>query len=173
LLRSQNNVLGAVTISWFVAYRYLNLQKVNMKAVYVIIFGCLVLCLYACKKPGCDPGMMGPAAIIGKWNIVVDSTSTGAGSSNAFAIYTGEPGDYFDINANGYIYTKEGAKLDTSSYQLLSDSTVIIHSFVYFSGNATYPTCHIKSINANTITIFLPWIFSPGGAFGRGIILSR
>jgi hypothetical protein len=144
-----------------------------MKAACAMIFGCLIFCLYACKKPGCDPGMMGRASIVGNWNIVVDTTSAGVGSANAFAIYPGKPGDYFDIRANGYIYTKEGATLDTASYQLLSDSTIIIHSFFYFSNSATYPTCHIKTIGANTITIYLPWLLSPGGAFGRSIVLSR
>jgi hypothetical protein len=132
-----------------------------MKAVYAIIFGFLTLCLYTCKK-GCGPGMMGRASIIGKWNIVADSTSAGVGSANAFATYTGKPGDYFDITNNGYIYTKESAKLDTSGYQLLSDSTIIIHSFFYFSNNAIYPTCHIKRLGPNTINIYLPWILSPG-----------
>jgi hypothetical protein len=144
-----------------------------MKAAHAIIFGCLILCLYACKKPGCDPGMMGRASIVGNWNIVVDTTSGGAGSANAFAIYLGKQGDYFDIRADGYVYSKEGAKLDTARYQLLSDSTVTIQSFFYFTNTATLPTCHIKSIGANSILIYLPWIFSPGGAFGRSIVLSR
>ena len=142
------------------------------KYAFLIVSG-LLLCLYACKKPGCDPAMMGRAAIAGNWNIVVDTTSGGAGSANAFAIYTGKPGDYFDVRDNGFIYSKEGATLDTASYQLLSDSTITIQSFFYFTNTAMLPTCDIKSIGANSIRIYLPWIFSPGGAFGRSIVLSR
>jgi hypothetical protein len=144
-----------------------------MKAACYVIFGCLALCVCACKKPGCDPAMMGSAGIIGKWNIVVDSTSAGAGSSFAFATYTGKAGDYFDIRSNGYVYSKEGTTLDTSAYHFLSNNSIVINSFVYFSNNTDYPICHIKDVGPNSINIYLPWLFSPGGAFGRSIVLSR
>jgi len=144
-----------------------------MKTAHAIIIGCLAICLYACKKPGCDPAMMGSAAIVGKWNIVVDSTSTGAGTSNAIATYNGKAGDYFDIRSDGYVYSKEGATLDTSAYHFLSNNSIVINSFVYFSSNTDYPISHIKSAGPTSINIYLPWLLTPGGEFGRSIILSR
>jgi len=143
-----------------------------MKATYLVIIGCLALCLNSCKQAS-DAVTLNQTSIVGKWHIIVDSTSTGAGMANAFATYTGQPGDYFGFADNGYIYIKEGAKLDSSSYQYFSDSSIIIHSFVYFANSASYPISHIKTNGANSMKIYLPWLISPGGAFGRSITLSK
>jgi hypothetical protein len=64
-----------------------------MKTKYAFLIAAgLLLCLYACKKPGCDPGNMGPVTIIGNWNIVSDSTFAGVGVDNHPVDYQGQPG---------------------------------------------------------------------------------
>jgi hypothetical protein len=104
-----------------------------MKAACAIIFGCLILCLYACKK-GCDPANMGPVTIIGNWNIVSLSTSTGVGINNHVVNYAGQPGDYYKFTTNGILYTKEGTALDTLRYTLVSDTSITIQALGNTSG---------------------------------------
>jgi hypothetical protein len=167
---------------------HVHYNLINMKTKLVLTISGVLLCFYACKKVvNINPASIigksnivvdstsagADSAIIGKWNIVVDSTSAGAGSAISFASYHGKPGDYFYIRNNSYIYIKEGATLDTLKYNLLSDSTITIQSFIYTLNGVVYQTCHIKNLSQNTMSIYLPWILTPGGPLGRKIILSR
>jgi hypothetical protein len=67
-----------------------------------------------------------PTSIIGKWNLVNDSLVWGVGPNVTTTNYIGKSGDYFNFEANNKLYIKEGANLDSSVYQVMSDSTVVL-----------------------------------------------
>ena len=112
------------------------------------------------------------ATLLGKWNIVADSTFIGVGSNNHAVNYSGHSGDYFDCRVDGNIYIKEGAILDTLSYNLISDTTIIIESFG-INLNGTPETSHITNLSLHAATVNAPLVITPGGEFGRVIHLSR
>jgi hypothetical protein len=146
-----------------------------MKAKYlpIIVIGMLTG-LYSCKKdlPLCCGLNPPPVSIFGKWNIVSDSTYVGAGFSNHPVNYAGKAGDYFDVRTDGYIYTKEGAALDTLSYNLVSDTGIVIASFGLIA-NGVPAISHITNLTWHSATIASPVALTPGGVFGRKISLSR
>jgi hypothetical protein len=156
-----------------------------MKTKYSLMIIGLMLCVAACKKDingSLSPvtnksdknslSGLGQASLVAKWNIVTDSTYAGAGISNHPVDYSGQPGDYFDIRTNGYIYTKEGAVLDTLSYTLVSDTTIKIQPFG-FGINSVPTTSHITNFTSNSVTIASPSFATPGGIFWRKVTLSR
>ncbi len=112
------------------------------------------------------------ATIVGKWNIVNDATFTGVGVNNHPVNYAGKTGDYFDIRKDGYIYMKEGTTLDTSSYKLISDTTILTPSFG-ITLNGVTAVSHITKLSAHNATITAPTKLTPGGRFGRKVDLSR
>jgi hypothetical protein len=67
-----------------------------------------------------------PNAIVGKWNLVNDSLVWGVGPNVTTTNYIGKSGDYFDFGTNNKLYIKEGTNLDSSAYQVMSDSTVVL-----------------------------------------------
>jgi len=124
----------------------------------------------ACKKV--DGVGNGKAAILGKWNIVSDSSHVGIGISNTAVSYTGKPGDYFDFRNNGMIYTKEGSTLDTLNYTFISDTEIEIPQFDAIL-NGQVQTSTITNFTTHSLNIAAPRIITPGGIFGRSVRLSR
>ncbi len=112
------------------------------------------------------------ATIVGKWNIVNDSTFIGVGINNHPVNYAGQTGDYFDIRKDGYIYMKEGTTLDTSSYKLTSGTTILTPSFG-ITLNGVTEVSHITNLSAHNATITAPTKLTPGGIFGRKVNLNR
>lgn len=155
-----------------------------MKSLSTIFATAFLLILCSCNKnlSGVNPTgntktegnqtSFGQAPVTGNWNIVTDSTYAGAGLSNHPVNYTGQPGDYFNITTNGVIYTKEGKQLDTLSYQLKGDTSIIISTFG-LTGNGVSAVSHIKNLSETTMVIASPVALTPGGVFGRKITLSR
>jgi len=140
----------------------------------------LLLYLTACTRSSVSSNENEQAGIANKWNLVTDSTLWGAGVANHPVNYTGEPGDYFSFGTNGYVYTKEGNLLDTLSYQLVSDTSIIISDFglilngVPDTSIITGLTAGIDSGNtAETIVIESPFFITPGGEFWRKVTLRR
>ena len=157
-----------------------------MKTKYSLMMIGLMLCIAACKKDVSgslsqvinkndknSSNALGQSSLVAKWNIVTDSTFAGAGITNHPVDYSGQPGDYFDIRTNGYIYTKEGAVLDTLSYTLVSDTTIIIKPFGLAVNSVPPTTSHITNLTSNSVTIASPVFATPGGEFGRKVSLSR
>ncbi len=141
---------------------------------HIILFGLTVfitLFLISCKKNSCPPNKT-QATIVGKWNILNDSTFFGVGINNHPVNYTGQTGDYFDFRTDGYVYTKEGASLDTLSYSLTSDTTILIASFGIIL-NGVSEMSHITNLTAHGVTINAPIVITPGGEFGRKVNLNR
>jgi hypothetical protein len=139
----------------------------------------LLLCFAACAKTtgSSNENSAGPP---NKWNLVSDSFYYGVGAGNHPVDYAGVPGDYFSFSTNGYVYTKEGNVLDTLTYQLVSDSRIIISDFgliangVQDTSTLTGLTGSIDSGNmADTIVIESPFDLTPGGEFWRKVTLGR
>ena len=146
-----------------------------------ILFLLVGLLISSCKKnanlkdeAAICPGFTqnGNMSLIGKWAVVSDSTFTGVGADNHPANYIGQTNDYFDFRNDGKLYMKEGLKLDTSSYQLTSDTTVLIPSFG-ITMNGVTETSYITNLTAHHVSINAPTVITPGGLFGRKVNLSR
>ncbi|MGI4749538.1 MAG: hypothetical protein ACRYFB_02795 [Janthinobacterium lividum] len=124
--------------------------------------------LTSCKKDVADIN----ATILGKWNVLNDSIFEGVGISNHPANYTGKTGDYFDFRNDGKLYIKEGLKLDTSTYQLTSDTTILIPAFG-ITLNGVTEASHITNLTTHYAAVTAPTVATPGGLFGRKVDLSR
>jgi hypothetical protein len=143
-------------------------------------FLAVLLYLTACTKTAVPSNEYGTANLTGKWNLVNDSTFEGAGSSNHPVDYTGEVGDYFSFSANGYVYTKEGSVLDTLTFRMVSDTSIIISDFGLIV-NGIPDTSTVTGLTANnglglkvqTIVIESPFFLTPGGEFWRKVTLNR
>jgi hypothetical protein len=134
--------------------------------ILILPFAFLLFFLPACKKDSNKP------SITGKWNIVTDSTYAGVGAGNHPVAYAGQPGDYFNFQANGVVYTKEGAVLDTLTYKLISNTQIVISQFG-ITLNGVPETSNITEDTDNYLVIKAPGIITPGGIFGRKVTLSR
>jgi hypothetical protein len=138
------------------------------------------LYLAGCTKTTGSSDKYKPTSITGKWNLVNDSTFEGAGFSNHLVGYTGKAGDYTSFGTNGNVYNKEGTKLDTFTYRMVSDTSIIISDFGLLL-NGVPDTCTIKGLTANNglglsgqiIVIGSPLFITPGGEFWRKLTLSR
>jgi phage tail protein X len=140
-----------------------------MKSLIVIFCSTLLALMFSCNK---NAGTINKAAITGNWNIVSDSAYTGVGSTNHPVNYAGKPGDYFNITANGIVYTKEGSTLDTLSYHFVGDTAIVISSFGA-TLNGVAPVSHIATIGSTGLIITSPKFLTPGGVFWRKVTLSK
>jgi hypothetical protein len=140
-----------------------------MKSSIILFCSTLIVLMYSCNK---NADTINKAAVIGNWNIVSDSTYTGVGSTNQPANYAGKPGDYFNINANGVIYTKEGSTLDTLSYHFVGDTAIVVSSFGA-TLNGVAPVSHVTTIGSTGLVITSTKFLTPGGVFWRKITLSK
>lgn len=152
----------------------------KIRHTFIIIVG--ILCLYSCKKDSSliqntdnsnnlTLNALNANSLIGKWNIVTDSTYTGVGQYNHPLNYVGQAADYFDVKTNGTIYIKEALILDTLSYTLKSDTAIVVQSFGgVFNG---VPAVSHLTVDAHSAIIASPQFITPGGVFWRKITLSR
>ncbi|TWI94188.1 hypothetical protein JN11_04794 [Mucilaginibacter frigoritolerans] len=154
-----------------------------MKNIYTPIFIIgILLSLYSCHKTDSadfisttsttSNSAVYNTAMVGKWNIVSDSTYVGAGSGNHAVDYAGTAGDYFIILANGTIYTKEGSQLDTLSYHMSSDTGIVISSFGVIL-NGVPQVSKIITYTSTSLVIASPESLTPGGIFWRKVTLSK
>ncbi len=161
-----------VTVAIILPLTYLpvTINPNRMKALYLLIFACILLCLNSCLKDSTLPYQSG--SLIGKWNIVSDSTYVGVGYNNHPVDYAGKPGDYFNFTSNGIIYTKEGDVLDTLSYSLSADTGIVISSFGAIL-NGVPAVSKFKNFTDHSLIIASPVALTPGGIFSRKVYLSR
>lgn len=111
--------------------------------------------------------------ITGKWNVITDSTFSGVGAGNHPVNLSGQRGDYFDFRSDGIVYIKEGATLDKLSYTLTSDTTIVMKSFGGITLNGVPETSFITNLTIHTVTITAPFLYTPGGTFGRKVNLTK
>lgn len=126
-----------------------------------IIAGVLILGSSCTKKSD------SPTSILGKWNIKIDSSSTGVGSGYHPVAYVGQPGDYFNFKSDGHVYISENSVLDTRMYTLSSDS-IVIQNFSFAEGK-----CRVPSPSTHNLVITSGHFITPGGDFGRTVYLAR
>jgi hypothetical protein len=145
---------------------YKTAQMKTLAQATLVLF--LIAGLFSCTKTtGVEK-----TQIIGKWHIKNDSLASGIGPNVTVKNYIGTDNDYFDFRTDNKLYIKEGASLDTSAYQVLSDSTIIINRFgITFNG--VPQTSRIKSLIANSVTIFTPFAINPGAYYLRTVNLKR
>ena len=147
------------------------------------IYSVLILALMSCtKNTASGPNILHsiPVTLItGNWSLVYDSTYSGVGTQNHAAVYTGQPGDYFNFSPDGHVYMKEGNIMDTLKYNQLTASTIIIDSFgmavngVPETSNITYQTMLDNSVTIHQATIIAPVEPTPSEEFGRRVILRK
>ncbi len=132
---------------------------------HFIAFGLIAIIAFfltSCKKESADNN----ATILGKWNVVTDSTYSGTAFHENKIYYAGKPNDCFDFRNDGKLYSKEGTTLDTATYQLTSDTTILIDSIGFPAGRIKNLTAHHANIN------FFSGL-TPFGFWWRRVSLSR
>ena len=139
---------------------------------YLISFGVIAVVFFvaSCKKD-VHPEENN-ASIIGKWNIITDSSYVGVAANNHLVVYAGQEGDYFDFSSNGKLYIKENGMLDTLQFNLTSDTTMTIDSFLDDS-NGTSQTCTITNPAPHNAVVSTAISYTPGGTFGRKVTLDK
>ncbi|WP_259071156.1 hypothetical protein HDF24_23920 [Mucilaginibacter sp. X4EP1] len=145
-----------------------------MKAFIFLICSSLLVLMYSCSKKDGPPAVIstsGNVSVVGTWSVFGDTTYTGVNTGTNPIIYQGQSGDYFRFASGGLLYTKEGSKLDTLSYNQVSDSEVDIKSF---ATPGVVSAVTIISYSQSIIFLNSPLIKSAGGPQQRkvGLILA-
>ncbi len=133
-----------------------------------------IACLASCEKTAVstEESSLTDATIVGKWNIVSDSSFQGVGQNNHPVNYTGVAGDYYDFRTDGNVYIKEGPAFDTLSYSNVTDTAITIQAFGG-NFNSVQETSTITTITDDNIIIAAPKVYTPGGIMGRTVHLAR
>ena len=134
---------------------------------HFISFGLIAIVAFfltSCKKDSADSN----ATILGKWNIVTDSTYATVGCCYEYKkFYAGKPNDYFDFRNDGKLYIKENTTLDTANYQLTANSKIFISGKILTTFRITDLTAHHTNLKT------LDSLPNPGGFSWRRVNLSR
>jgi hypothetical protein len=143
-----------------------------MKAFIFLICSTLLVLMYSCSKKDGPPAVIstsGNVSVAGTWNIIGDTTYTGVNTGTNPIIYQGQSGDYFKFSG-GLLYIKEGTKLDTLTYNQVSDTEVDIKSF---ASTGVTSNLSISSYSQSIIFLSSPLIKSAGGPQQRkvGLVL--
>jgi hypothetical protein len=130
----------------------------------------------ACKKssPELRHSLPLMASIAGKWSLVKDSSFSAIGVGNFGTVqeYIGQSDDYWDFRDDAKVYIKEGAKLDTLGYKVVTDSTITINTFGWtMNGAATTST--IQPLTFANAVIHSANILTPGGIYNRTLFLKK
>lgn len=144
-----------------------------MKVSIFIICSTLLVLMYSCAKKDGPPVVIstsGNVSVVGQWNIGADTTYTGVSTGTNPIIYPGVSGDYYDFTSGGILYIKEGKKLDTLSYNQVSDIEVDIKSFV--TPNVVSAVA-ISSSSPNVIFLNSTLVKSAGGPLQRRVSLGK
>jgi hypothetical protein len=159
-----------------------------MKTSHFLLLLAVITTVSACKQVNITPDKaVGPsvktiknALLIGKWTLVNDSTS-GTGIGPKFTFYTnnyiGTGDDYFDFRADGNVYIKENGSLDTMTYSMASDTTVIFGKSGGYQVSASgawmpvpTPPNVINPFTAHSASITYVSGVNPGGSGGSRIV---
>jgi hypothetical protein len=139
-----------------------------MKYIIAIVFVFIVFASSSCKKsPLIDFSNQNfyignDSSLIGKWNILNDSTSLqgiGPLQKDIHSNYIGAQTDYYNFTSEGNLYVKEGTNLDTCTYTFVSSNQINIVGFYVngteFLGGASMGTYVIEGLTENSVTLKL------------------
>ena len=143
-----------------------------MKNLFLIISSLFVLTgLVSCTKTNQSPAVLN--SIVGKWNVVKDSLAWGVGPNLTISYYVGKSGDYFNFRTNNKVYIKEGTSLDSSVYQVMSDSTVVLN--IYAERYNAISLVSKMTFVPDGVTLRTPSVFvsNPGSYYLRIINLRK
>jgi hypothetical protein len=126
-----------------------------------VIFCCLFVlmasCIISCSKSSGSPqGDAQGSNLIGKWSVVNDTIANvnnyyflegGIGYEPDPGNYIGSPADYYDFRSTGIVYVHENGFTDSSGYQLIGDTILVIPAKIEFD------SASIISLTANSATI--------------------
>jgi hypothetical protein len=118
----------------------------------------------SCKKTG--------TSISGKWHILTDSQYVGVGLGNHVQVYHGNPLDYFDFGPNGHLSVSENGVQSTLAYTVYPNSKIVISSFG-ITLNGIPDTSRITGLSSHAVEITSSFFPTPGGTFGRMVVLFR
>ena len=112
----------------------------------------LALLFGSCSKNGIEAN-----ALIGRWNIVNDSSALlNLPGHN----YYGTAKDYFEFTTDGILYTKEGDYLDTANYTLANDTLNVVQLYgkppIQTAMSSGYIVTNLTAHSA-TFTFFGGW----------------
>lgn len=145
--------------------------------IYLYILAALAASA-SCKKSNSnsEPLHSHPAiaSIAGKWSLVKDSSFSAIGVGNFGTVqeYIGQPDDYWDFRTDAKVYIKEGSKLDTLGYKVVTDSTITINTFGWtMNGAATTST--IQPLTFANAVIHSANLLTPGGVYVRTLFLKK
>jgi hypothetical protein len=167
-----------------------------MKKTVLLSMLCIGAALISCRKSGVTPTLVSSNSnktnntgnvgytidgspftgdIQGSWRIVSDSIWTGAGLMDTLISksYAGTASDYYKFAANGTLYVKEAASLDTAAY--LQDKNILKLTYTFVnnqnvSNNPYQLSLWVNQLNSNSIVIYKS-LASPGGIFNQKITL--
>lgn len=110
--------------------------------------------------------------VVGKWDLVTDSTLAGVGAYATYTIRTGTTGDYWDFRDDGKVYIKEGTLMDTAGYTRYGSNEIAIDRFGWiFNSQQTRST--IRELTAHSLVIHSADVMAPGGVNVRTVYLKR
>jgi len=141
--------------------------------LWVILLSLAIAAVAGCSKRS-GPASDGIAfiSVLGKWDLVKDSTLSGAGLYASYTIRTGTFDDHWDFRTDGRVYIKEGDFKDTAGYTLYPGNQIAIERFGWiFNGVQTRST--IKVLTAHQLVIHSADIMPPGGVNVRTVYLKR
>jgi len=143
------------------------------KLTTLILVSLIAATIFSCTKT--DAVL--PASIQGKWSLKLDSVAQGVSTASLqySTNYVGTSADYFDFRSDNKLYIKEGAKLDTFSYQVNTDNNIYISSPETSEyGIASSLNGIIKTGSGNSATIhFTPAVASWGAYYSRTVDLTK
>ncbi|HTI12549.1 MAG TPA: hypothetical protein VL832_28445 [Puia sp.] len=145
--------------------------------IYLYILAALAASA-SCKKSNSNPELRHShpaiASIVGKWSLTKDSSFSAIGVGNFGTVqeYIGQPDDYWDFRSDDKVYIKEGAKLDTLGYKLVTGNTITINTFGWtLNGAATTST--IQPLTFASAVIHSANLLLPAGVYNRTLFLTK
>ena len=111
-------------------------------------------------------------SVVGKWDLVADSTLAGVGVYASYTIRIGTTDDYWDFRDDGKVYIKEGTRKDTAGYTRYGADEIAIDRFGWiFNSQQTHST--IRELTAHSLVIHSADVIAPGGVNVRTVYLKR
>jgi hypothetical protein len=157
-------------------YPLLTCKPLDMKNLLLVICLFITIAICSCTKDGNNKTSN---SIVGKWNVVMDSSyNTGIGASITPTIqtYIGQRGDYYNFTAQGKAYFNEGNKLSaTGDYTIAGSQLKVKYDNLVIDGSTIEDASTIytiATISAHSLTLTSSFL-TPGGSSFYTLKLSK